>query len=303
MTANLASVLKSLGFSKLTPSVLWCRAKNLIHVVAIQKTRYGETNISALVWSSSLLSEDEIFSPAAIQSPICASVSPRGMTSSWSWRKEDIDPERIASMLRSFFRQFATLDDIRTALGDSYVTPFFIERLENGKPRTEIEEKVSSQALYEVHGGALDRNQVNEFARGFLSEVLAKKDYVIVKAEDVVAIRTRKGEMLDCVRLVVDDFGTFAVIVCFPWTTKVWNVDKRWKGTYYPMIPRYVGGEDRPMLVDLIENQNIDLERLRELLDDCVAGFAEINDAHAFAARLDSQWSSVAFGLRRMSLV
>jgi hypothetical protein len=302
MTPNLANVLKSLGLSKLTPSVHWCRAKELIHVVAIHKARCGETNISALVWSSSLLSEGEVFSPAAIQSPICASVSPRGMTSSWSWRKDDIDPEHVASILRSFFRQFATLDDIRAALEDSYVTPFFVERLANGKPRLEIEERVSSQALYEVRGGALGRNRINELARAFLGEILAKTDYAIAKTEDVVAIKPRKEEMLDCVRLIVDEFGTFAVLVCFPWTTKVWSVDKRWKGTYYPMLPHYVGSEDRPMLFDLLEEKNADPERLRVLIDDCAAKFSEISDIHAFAALLDSQWSAVALGLRRIPL-
>lgn len=302
MKANLVSTLKALGFSALTPSLFWCRAGDLIHVVQNRKNRYGERDLSALVWSSSLLGEGEEFAPTAIQSPVCASVSPRGMVSSWSWKKEDIDPEFVASMLKAFFRQFATLGDIRAAIGNDYVTPFFADRLEHGQSRPDVDVRVASRATYELLGGARSRKHANDLAYDFLIDVLANTGYSMVQGEDVVAIRPRDGNMLDCVRLVVDQFGTFGAFVCFPWSTKVWSVDRRWKGSYYPMLYRYVGGEDHPILVDLSEKQNADRERLRELVEECSAEFSEIRDVHSFAAHLDSQWSNVAGGLLRLPL-
>jgi hypothetical protein len=300
MMTSLVSCLKAAGFAPLTRSVYWCRAGELIHAVVISKDRYGEIAISPIVWHSALIRPDEEFKPSSVQSPVCGSVGPSGINSSWTWKTTELDSAFLVSTLKVFFGRFATLQDLRRSLQGTYVTPFFQERLEQGAARPEIDALVTTSAIYAVTGGAIDRIAAHSVAAAFLSNILSLSGFSLAQTEDVVVIRAR-GEMFDCVRLVLDQFGTFASVVCFPWTTKIWKIDNRWKGTYYPMIPRDVCKNGRPILLDLSQLGQVDIADLHSGIQRCLAQIQAISDARTFADQMDPQWRTIANALRKIS--
>jgi len=299
MTKSLSATLKAIGFEPLSRTVQWCRAGELIHAVVVGKDRQGDTAISPIVWHSSLLADGEKFTPSSIQSPISGNVSPLGIDSSWTWNSEAIDPEFVASVLEPFFCRFATLEDVRRALGESFVSPFFRERLARGIPRPEIDALPTSNARYLVEGGATAKSVAHARGRAFLMEIMGPLGFSLVGSEDVVAIRPR-GEVHDCVRFFIDAFGTFGALTCFPWTTAVWKVDKRWKGTYYPMIRHDVCEVGRPMLFELARLEGVKRIPLRLQVEERLGDLLSVSSVQEFTAQLDPKWATVATALRRL---
>lgn len=297
---SLSLSLKRLGFAPLSRSVFWCRAGRLIHAVVISRDRHGDTAVSPVVWHSSMMGDGEMFRPSSIQSPVSGNVSPFGVDSSWTWKAGDLDAALVVSILKLFFSRFATMEDVNRCLDGAFVTPFFQARLAHGTARPDVDALVSSSATYATVGGAVDRGCALATGKMFLTEMMSPLGFSLAKSEEVVVVR-KNAEMYDCVRLTLDQFGTFATITCFPWTTKVWNVDKRWKGIYYPMLRQDVFVGDRPFLINLSRLTEIDVAKLRLLIEPYLADFASVSDARAFAERLGSQWSTLASSLLRIA--
>jgi hypothetical protein len=297
MKKSITFEIKALGFSPLTRSIWWCRAGDLIHAVVLGKDRYGELSVSPVVWHSSLLGDAEKFQPSSLQSPIAGSVSPSGISSSWTWPASEIDAKFICDVLVKFFEGFADSSDIRRVLDGAFVSPFYEERLANGKQRPDVDSMVSSRAKYAVEGGALSPKLAYGLASSFFEKLVAPLGFVVIGGEDIVAVRKR-GKLHDCIRILPDLFCSFATITCFPWTTDIWRVDKRWKGTYYPMIPFDLCQNGRPVLAQTAQLEKVDRSMLRELIVERLSEISHISDNGKFAESLGSQWNGVARSLR-----
>lgn len=294
---SLDAALKRMGFKSLSPAVRCCRAGDLVHAVVLGQDRYGRKSISPVVWHPTMLACDEKFCPASIQSPVSGNLSPLGIHSSWTWKKSEIQPLLISSMLQKFFAGFSTLLDIQNATEGRFLTPFFKERLTKGTTVLEVEALGLPAAIYPIEGGVLRRSYAIAIARSFLAELVEPLGFSMVESDDVVAI-LRRGDMYDCVRLLLDEFCTFASITCFPWTKAVWQVEKRWKGTYYPMVRFDVCQDGHPQLLELRKLKQVDITALRALICESMKNVTSVSSVDEFRLRLGPEWSSIANSLR-----
>jgi hypothetical protein len=208
-----------------------------------------------------------------------------------------MDVKFLSWVLARFFARFAALADMRRALDGVFVSPFYEERLANGKQRPDVDSIVSSKATYAIEGGALSPRLAHELARSFLAELVVPLGFVIVECEDVVAVRKR-GDLNDCIRILPDLFSSFCTITCFPWVTDIWRVDKRWKGTYYPMIPFDLCRNGRPILIETALLYEVDRGSLRQLILERLSEISAISNKRQFADALGPQWAGIGSSLR-----
>jgi len=299
MIAILKKRLRDIGFTQLSRDVVWCSGGQLIHVVSFGKDPHGRVMVCPIVWHSSLLSQSEKLAKGSIQSPVSGNVSPSGVDQNWVWEDGELDAEFAVRVLTKFFGHFGTLDDVRRSLEGRHVWPRFQEVLSQDFTRPEIDALVQSKALYAVGGGALTAYEAGSRYSEFLRRLLTPLGFSLVKSSDVIAVR-RRGELHECVRILIDSFATFASITCFPWSTDIWRADKRWKGTYYPMIRFDLCNEQGRILFELEELETFDLDQLRSEVELTVDAFSSLKTSSDFVSALGPQWANIASSVRSM---
>lgn len=299
--SRLGAALRGLGLRALKPSLFACRAGELLHAVHVRKDRHGDLRVSPVVWHPCLFDDDGGPFPGNLVSPVQGDLSPRGVVPSWSWPEGTLDAAVAADTLAGFFAPFRTLDDLRNALDGGYVLPFFKERLADAAPRLDLAAHSGSQAAYAVPGGARSLDEARQACRDFLRAVVAPLGFQPAPGVDIVAIRER-GELVDCVRILPDDFGTFASLLCFPWSRLAWAADRRWKGTYYPAVATPVPAEGGAWLAPVARLEAVDIEALRgqvaASLAHTAAGCATADD---FIARLGGDFATLANAMRHLA--
>jgi hypothetical protein len=154
-------------------------------------------------------------------------------------------------------------------------------------------------ANYAVAGGARSLEYATAAAREKLYAALGEAGFKLAPQPDVIVVRAR-GNMVDGVSALLDKFGTHVSLTCFPWTTAIWQVDKRWKGSYYPMLPFDVLADGKPALFTIDEFINLENSALRELVAPGLARAAQVGNHHQFAGALSTDWARVAENLYRL---
>jgi len=292
--------LTSSGFKAITRTVFACRAGDVVHAVLV-KDRHGDAKIHVVACPAGFFEADQALSADQMRSPVCGDVAPRGVISSWTWEGGNVDADVATEVLLGFFSQFACADDVRRALQETYVTPYAQERLQRDVPAPACVLALPL-ANYPVPGGAVSLADATGQARAQLQRALAPLGFTAAPQEDAVLVRQR-GKMFDCVRAVMDAFGTHVTLACFPWPAAMARADKRWKDTYYPMVSHDVMRPDGKLMV-LRLNQFVALEagQVCALVEEGIARSAQVADHLAFADLLDGQWASFAGKLRHIPL-
>lgn len=293
--------LTGLGFKAITRSLFACRAGDVVHAVFVSKDRYGDAKIHVVACPASFFDADEAFSADQLRSPVCGDVAPRGVISSWTWNEVNVDADAAIEVMLGFLSQFATAEDVRRAMQGTYASPYAQERLQRDVPAP-ASVLALPLASYPVPGGAVSLVDATAQARARLERALAPLGFMVAKMEDAVVVRQR-GKMFDCVRAVMDAFGTHVTLSCFPWPAAMARADKRWKDTYYPMVSYDVMRADGKLMVMPL-NQFVALEagQLCALVEEGIARSARVDDHLAFADLLDGQWASFAGKLRHIPL-
>jgi len=122
---------------------------------------------------------------------------------------------------------------------------------------------------------------------------------VSLAANDAVVIRPRGG-IVDGISALIDDYGTYLTLSSFPWPKAVWQADKNWKGSYYPMLPFPVLKDGKRWLVSIDEFVHLENGQLRELIAPALEMAAQVRDSHQFAGALGGDWRQVAEKLQRL---
>jgi hypothetical protein len=296
----LKNAIGSLGFKPVTRSIFACRGGGVVHVVLLSKDRHGGDVVSVLVCLPSFLDQGPSLTPDNLRSPLTGAISPRGVVSSWAWEKGAVDATFIVDMIKAFFKDFATPADVRRALDDLYVSPYFEKLLPLDVPVPGNMAALPS-ATYDVAGGALSLSEARETARTQLGIALVPLGFMLPEDADVVAVR-RRGDMFDVVRAVLDDFGTFVTLTCFPWTTAVWRADENWDGIYYPMVSYTVMKDGVPFVLSRQAFIEMNPVVLGALLEDGIRRSSEITNHLQFADALSSSFATIAAKLRLIPL-
>jgi len=286
-----------MGFKALTKSVYACRQGDLVHTVMINKDRYGGDVVSVLVSIPAFFDQDAALTVETLQSPLSGNVSPRGVFKTYSWDKGTFDEELVARTIAGFFSQFARSEDVRKALLGHHVHPYFDERLSvDAQPIPAVLDL--PMAAYPGPGGARSSEDVKALVREKLQAVFAGEGFSLA-GNDAVVIRPR-GEMVDGISALIDDYGSYLTLSSFPWPKAVWQADKNWKGSYYPMLPFDVRSNDKLVLFTLDEFINLENSRLRELVTPGLEWVAQVKNHHQFADALGTSWGRIAAGLYRI---
>lgn len=298
---TLKAKIVALGFKPLSKSVYACRHGDLVHTVMIYKDRYGLDVISVLVSIPSFFEVDSAMSLETLQSPLAGEVSPRGVVSTYSWDKDTMDGDLVVKVVSGFLGRFATPSDVRNALADRFTGSHFGERLPVDAPLTQAMLELPI-AKYPVEGSASSLEGARDAARQKLKDALGGDGFKLSPEADAIAVRAR-GAMFDGVRALIDDFGMYITLTCFPWTTAVWQVDKRWKGSYFPMLPFEVQSDGKPVLFSVDEFVDLEKGKLREMVAPCLERAAQVRNHHQFADALGANWGQIAANLYRLPLV
>ncbi|MES2319389.1 MAG: hypothetical protein V4631_18065 [Pseudomonadota bacterium] len=296
----LKKLLPSLGFKPITGAVFACRGGNLVHAVIISKDRYGCDVVSLLVCLPSFFEHGAPIARDNLQSPLAGDISPRGVVSTWAWEKGTLDIPFAVDMIKSFFKEFAIPADVRRALDDLYVSPYFEELMPLDVPVSGNMAELPS-ATYDIAGGALSLNEARETARALLRAALVPLGFTMPEGADVVAVRPR-GDMFDCVGAVMDAFGTFVTLTCFPWTPAIWRADENWKETFYPMVSYDVMKDGVPFVLPRRRLVDMDPASLRAFFEDGIRSSSEITNHLEFADMLGSSFATMAAKLRGLPL-
>jgi hypothetical protein len=298
---DLKKALPGLGFKPITANVFACRGGELVHAVIIGKDRYGSDVVSVLVFLASFFEGNgPLAREHLLQSPLLGDISPRGVVSTGVWEKGTLAPVFAEEMIKTYFREFATPADVRRALDDLYVAPYFETLMTRDVPMPAHISALPA-ATYDVVGGALSLNETRQAARKKLGAALVPLGFTLPDCIDVVAVR-RRADMFDAVTAVLDTTGTFVTLICFPWTPVVWQADKNWKGTYYPMVPYTVMKDDAPLVLARQAFVDMDPALLRDLVGDGIRRSSDIADHLQFADQLDASFTTMAGKLRRIPL-
>jgi hypothetical protein len=292
------ALLRGLGFAELRKGTYACRGGDLAHVVLVRKDRHGAINVSVVVWHPLLTEQATNTFPDVFQSPVQGSVSPRGVVSSCSLKSEDIESGLVTDILTRFLGQFASLADLRSCLEGRYLTPNFAARiaaLERSDSTTCMVDSLPS-ARYEVRGGVLSNSQAMAMGREFIRKIAGPLGFELVAMDDVVAVRAR-GELHDCIRIVFDDLATMGKIVVFPWSTAIWKVEKRLRGTYYPLVSFPVRLDDNRTVLDVRELATAKVGFLDQSLQRSLAEMSGIGSVADLAQRIGSEWSTLRASL------
>lgn len=158
-----------------------------------------------------------------------------------------MDPASVCDMIVQFFRSFATPGDVRRALQDLYVYPHYAALLPLDAPVPACVEQLPL-TRYEVSGGARATDEAAERVRVRLAMALEPLGFTMTAGPDVIAVRER-GSMFDAIRVMLDEYSTFATLLCFPWPAAVWQADANWAGTYYPMLSFPVMKDDNMLVL------------------------------------------------------
>ncbi len=293
------SILKNLGFKPITRSILACRAGALVHVVYINKDRYGGDTISLVVTMPSLIENDEKLSVYNLQSPVTGCVSPRGVIGSWSWENGSFDADFVSGVLAGFFSQFATSADLRCALSGLWVPPELEPCLSLDAPVPASIEALPA-CRYRLTGGAISLKEAGEAVRQKLALALGPMGFTPAPTDDAVVARQR-GKMFDAVRGVLDSFGTFVLLTAYPWPLAIERADKRWKNKFYPMLPHDVMQNNRPHVLTRQAFLEMDLEHIRSMLESGIQRSGELANHLQFAAQLGPEFGTIAAELKRIA--
>lgn len=292
--------IAALGFKALSKSVYACRHEDLVHTVMISKDRHGGDIVSVLVSIPSFFDVDAALSVETLQSPLAGDVSPRGLVGTYAWDKGTIDEDLVAKTIAGFLEQFATPADVRNALAGQFVYPYFESRLPVDVPPIPAMSGLPA-ANYVVAGGARTIESAKAAARGKLQAALGEAGFKLSPEPDVIAVRSR-GHMFDGVRALFDHHGTYITLTCFPWTPAVWQVDKRWKGSYFPMLPFEVLASGKPALFTVDEFVNVENDKLSALVAPALELASQVKDHHQFADALTTDWRRIAENLYRLPI-
>lgn len=295
---TLKTKIAALGFKALSKSVYACRHGDLVHTVMISKDRYGGDIVSVLVSIPSYFDADAALSVETLQSPLAGDISPRGVVDTYAWNKGSIDEDLVAKTIGRFLGFFATPPDVRNALAGQFVYPYFESRLTVDAPPIPAMAELPAPS-YPVAGGARSLEYATAVARKKLQAALAEAGFKLSSQPDVIAVRAR-GNMIDGVSALLDKFGTYVSLACFPWTPAVWQVDKRWKGSYYPMLPFEVLADGKAARFTVEDFVNLENGKLLELLAPGLEQAAQFKNHHQYAGALGSDWGRVAENLYRL---
>ncbi|SFG91058.1 hypothetical protein SAMN05518865_12264 [Duganella sp. CF458] len=284
----------------LSKSVYACRHGDLVHTVMINKDRYGGDMVSVLVSIPAFFDANAALSVETLQSPLAGDISPRGVVGTYAWEKGTIDEDLVAKTVAEFLGLFATPADVRNALAGQFVYPYYESRLPIDAPPIPAMSDLS-EANYPVAGGARTLESARAAARDKLQTALGEVGFKLSPESDAIAVRPR-GHMFDGVRALLDNYGSHIPLTCFPWTTAIWQVDKRWKGSYFPMLPFDVLASGKPVLFTVDEFVNLGNDKLRELVAPALELAAQIQNHHQFADALSSDWGRVAESLYRLAV-
>jgi len=290
--------IAALGFEALSKTVYVCRHGDLVHTVMINKDRYGGHIVSVLVSIPAFFDADAALSVETLQSPLAGDISPRGVVGTYAWDKGIIDENQVAKTIAEFLGCFATPADVRNALADQHVYPYFESRLAADAPPIPAMSGLPL-ANYAVVGGARSLEYATAAAREKLYAALGEAGFKLAPQPDAIVVRAR-GSMVDGVSALLDKFGTHVSLTCFPWATAIWQVDKRWKGSYYPMLPFDVLADGKPALFTIDEFIDLENSALRELVAPGLARAAQVGNHHQFAGALGTDWARVAENIYRL---
>jgi hypothetical protein len=288
--------LATLGFKAMSRKVFACRAGELLHSVVIGKDRHGSDVVSVLVSIPGFFEHDAAVTLDTIQSPLAGDVSPRGVVSSWAWDKGTLDSAHVAKLIEAFFSGFATPGDVRSALAGWYVPPHYEALLPLDLPVPDSV-KALPAACYQTPGGAVSREEARALACTHLEKVLAPLGFALADTADIVAVR-RRGTMFDAVRVMMDEFGTFLTLICFPWSEAIPVADKNWEDRYYPMLPFCLSQDGKPYVMTRQAFLDMAPEQLRSLLEDDIRRSGQVSNHLEFAAALDASFADMAARLR-----
>lgn len=295
---TLKAKIVALGFKALSKSVYACRHGDLVHTVIISKDRYGGDIVSVLVSIPAFFDADAVLGVETLQSPLAGDVSPRGVVATYAWDKGTIDEVLVARVIAEFLGRFAVSSDVRIALADQHVYPHFESRLPVDPPPIPAMADLPAPN-YPVSGGACSLAAATNTARMKLQAALGEMGFKLSPQPEVIAVRARDG-MIDGVVALLDQYGAYLTMCCFPWTKAVWQVDKRWKNSYYPMLPFDVLADGQPALFTVDEFVNLGNDKLRELVAPGLELAAQVKDHHQFANALGANWGGIAASLQRL---
>lgn len=285
MIAALKKELLNLGFAAHGRNEYRCRSEGVVHIVRFAKDRHGDIAIQLLVWNP-------IFQVDAgqAQSPIVAHVAPVGVDENWTWSDgSSCESSFLKLVVTEFFRGFSSLNDVRFCLQDQYVAPVFQDRLAVDKG--EIDENFP-WALYPCPGGALNYKKAREAVAEMAESALSNLGFSITDGHDVIAVKPRE-EIIDCVRLYISPFNVFVYAECFQWSDAIWKIDRRTKGTYYPLNPRAVTHENRNLVWPIARLKDFDSGLLREAVESVLAQQRTVGNLQQLAEAAVPQWSSM----------
>lgn len=282
------------GFAMITPSVFACMTKDsVIHHVSVYSNRLDGTSVWVAVTHPVFLGTDGDLREAS--SPVCGKMSPTGVTSNWTWRDESpTEVDSALMVLLEFFGNFRSIHDIQQVLIDRFVqTEFALLASEIAGKEAKMDIPI---ATYPITGNAPSAKEARNASMNFIARMLSDDGFVAVPGNDVVVVRPR-GELFECVRVVLDEFSVIASLTCFLWSKDVWRADRRWKGTYYPLVPMnvIVDGVSWAMQVRHLSGANSGM--LRTAVLNLFLESAEIVSVEDFIDSIGSEWVSLKSAL------
>lgn len=263
----LFKMLMRLGFERVTPSIVAAAVGEVYHVVGVRKDRrLAGIEISVAVWHPKLDAGISPYRPN-LESPVLAAVAPSGAQCNWTWADEAFDLPQIERVIRAFFYGFRSSGDLLAVLEGRAGWEAASERL--GSHQSAVRPDIGpGLAKYDVEGGALSITSSKTRMAGILPNLVAGFGFGPSETDPDVQIRRRAG-VWDCVKPMVDSYGTIAAIAVYQWIPEVWLAEPAFEGVYHPFNGDLLTDSDgRVSLLSTIRGiDGAQLEELRARLE------------------------------------
>lgn len=290
---SLKSYLRDLGYESVNRNAFACTVGDLVHIVILGRDRHGQGYVEVKVWHERFAIPGEEFRPKDLASPVRGMVGPEGVISSWTWADVDEVSQHIAKIVNGFSACFATLQDIRVAVGHVDENSSMWKQLYGPFSKLGTSQPRHFGTFSTFVAGAISQEAALDLARTAFLPSLADHGFAHMSDGPSLVFFRDRGDLVDCIRFSTDLFQTFGQLEVFPWSRAVWRAERRLKGRYLPITSRRTGDLTSLWVKPIHEIEPGCLGSAMEWVSGQLLAQEEIRSTSDFMAKIDPMYSTI----------
>lgn len=295
---KIRSKLSASGFSEVKKGLFLSVYESFIYYVFFKRNGYGNIEVGLSITNANFYEGSaDVFEVDKDYTPLHGFYSERGVSWNGKWKNDENNIERLFVLVNKFFSSIRNYDEFKIILKDHHLSEWQIDRLNRSIPEKKFEfadKYICADTFPAKSFEAVTLDLKNIFLPIF-------KRFGFIETDDpLLYVKKRNSNFFDCFYLKLDKYGLFFSVICFPWVTDWWRIEKSLKGKYWPIVSFDL--LDNNGLVSIFDTGDVDLfdsELVSGWVNKLMPLSEAVNTKSNFIELMSSDWNHLALKFSR----